>query len=324
MSPDLTDLQLICLGIAIAIATTFTTILILTLVYAEEIRRHLQRLGLLRGRRIPRTDWGTVPFPAHYVVPCFEQRRTTIRTDLASVSTTTTTRSLHRRTITVWDPSSNKYYSSREDSPTRNNTLRIDARHCSPTPKLEDPGTLAWHIQGAQNRDPWGETTDVEPHNDPDYRAGSWNPRDRERALAQIEWDLPIPVLDNDDLQPEQIDASLPYFTREALAISRTRNGLHSPAYNVHDPFAALRQNYIPFPTTRRNQIPPVPFGQWPDESDTSDSSDEPDQVERRQRRPDANVPVAESVPRLNHSGTTDPFNVEGPDYEWNALAQID
>ncbi len=42
MNPDLTDLQLISLGIAIAIATTFTTILILTLVYAEEIHRHLQ------------------------------------------------------------------------------------------------------------------------------------------------------------------------------------------------------------------------------------------------------------------------------------------
>ncbi len=47
MSPNLTDLQLISLGIAVAIATTFTTVLILTLVYAEEIRRHLQRLGLL-------------------------------------------------------------------------------------------------------------------------------------------------------------------------------------------------------------------------------------------------------------------------------------
>ncbi len=57
MSPDLTSLQLISLGIAIAIATTFTTVLILTLVYTEEIHRHLQRLGLLRGRRVPRTDF---------------------------------------------------------------------------------------------------------------------------------------------------------------------------------------------------------------------------------------------------------------------------
>ncbi len=42
MNPDLTNLQLISLGIAVAIATTFTTILILMLVYAEEIHRHLQ------------------------------------------------------------------------------------------------------------------------------------------------------------------------------------------------------------------------------------------------------------------------------------------
>ncbi len=73
MSPDLTDLQLISLGIAVAIATTFTTILILTLVYAEEICRHLQRLGLLQGRRNPRTDFRTAPFPVHYVVPQFER-----------------------------------------------------------------------------------------------------------------------------------------------------------------------------------------------------------------------------------------------------------
>ncbi len=73
MNPDLTNLQLISLGIAIAIATTLTTILILTLVYAEEICRHLQQLGLLRGRRVPRTDFGTAPFPAHYVIPQFER-----------------------------------------------------------------------------------------------------------------------------------------------------------------------------------------------------------------------------------------------------------
>ncbi len=106
---------------------------------------------------------------------------------------------------------------------------------------------------------------------------GSWNPRDRERALAQIEWDSPVPVLDNNNLQPEQIDASPPYFAREALAIPRMRMGFHSPTYNVRDPFATLRRNTIPFPTVRRNRVPPVPFGQWPDEPDTSDSSDEPD-----------------------------------------------
>ncbi len=73
MSPDLTNLQLISIGIAIAIATALTTALILMLIYAEEIRRYLQRLGLLRGRRVPRTDWGNAPFPAHYVVPHFER-----------------------------------------------------------------------------------------------------------------------------------------------------------------------------------------------------------------------------------------------------------
>ncbi len=75
MTPDLTDLQLISLGIAIAIATTATTAILLTLAYAEEIRRILQRTGLLHERRVPRTDWRSAPFPAHYVVPRLEQRR---------------------------------------------------------------------------------------------------------------------------------------------------------------------------------------------------------------------------------------------------------
>ncbi len=127
--------------------------------------------------------------------------------------------------------------------------------------------------------------------------------------------------------KPEQIDASPPYFAREALAIPRAQFGHHSPAYDtrVTDPFAALRRNTIPFPTTRRNQILPVPFRQWPDESDTSESSSESDRGRRRQRGSNAsNAWLEESVPHLDHSTATDPFNVEGPDYEWNSLVQID
>ncbi len=278
MNPDLTDLQLISLGIAVAIATTFITVLILMLVYAEEIRRHLQRLGILRRRRVPRTDFTDTPFPIHYVVPRFERRRPTIRTDLASISTTTTTRSLHRRAITIWDPSSDEYFSSREDLPTRNDTGETGAGCQSPTPWLEDPGTSAWHIRGAQDRDPWGDAMHANPNNNPDYPSGTWNPGDRERAIAQNAENEPVFATNNVYIEDEHIDASPPYFTREALAIPRARAGLHSPSYSRTDPFAALRRNYIPFPTTRRNQIPPVPYRQWPDKSDTSDSSDEPDQ----------------------------------------------
>ncbi len=41
-------------------------------------------------------------------------------------------------------------------------------------------------------------------------------------------------------------------------------------------------------------------------------------------KRTPPNVPVTESIPCLEHSTPTDPFNWEGPDYEWNALEQID
>ncbi len=284
MSPNLTNIQLISIGIAIAIATTFITVLILTLIYAEEIHRHLQRLGPLQRRRVPRTNFRDAPFPAHYVVPRFERRRPTIRTDLASVSTTTTTCSLHRRTFTIWSTPSDEHLSSREELPTQHNNEELDGRHSGgfddrhpPAPKPEDPGTSEWHIRADQAHDPWGKAANADATNDPDYPVGTWNAGDRERALAQLEWDQPVPVLDNDDLQPEQINASPPYFARGALAILRARNGLHLPTYSCTDPFAALRRNYIPFPTERRNRIPAVPFGQWPNESDASDSSDESD-----------------------------------------------
>ncbi len=191
----------------------------------------------------------------------------------------TTACSIHRQTVMIQSTSSDEYFSSQENLPTRNDTPGPSESRCSPAPEPEDPGTLVWHIRSAQTADPWGDAAHVDAVNDNNYPAGTWNPGDRERALAQLEWDQPVPVLDSNDLQPEQIDTSPPYFAREALAIPRAQFGHHSPAYDtrVPDPFAALRRNTIPFPTTRRICVPPVPFGQWPDESDSSDSSDESD-----------------------------------------------
>ncbi len=57
MSPNLTNLQLISIGVAIAVATTFTTHLLLMLAYAEEICNYLKHLGLLHQRRAPRTNF---------------------------------------------------------------------------------------------------------------------------------------------------------------------------------------------------------------------------------------------------------------------------
>ncbi len=334
MTPDLTDLQLISLGIAIAIATTATTAILLTLAYAEEIRRLLQRIRFLRARRIPRTDWGNAPFPAHYVVPRFEQRRPILRTtDLASVSTTTTTRSLHRRTITVRPPSSDReYYSSREEGSPQHDT-ELDGRRSgeldirrSPTPWPEDPGTSAWHIRAAEAADPWGNAAPSDAIADNEYPAGSWEPGDRERALAQNEQDTPGPFArDNVHVEDEQIDASPGYYIREALTAPRARTGVRSPRYDQNDPFAPLRRNSIPFPTERRRYVPPVPFGRWPDDPDSSDSSTESDRGRRRQRGTHpAGARIEESLQRLDHSGETDPFNWEGPDWEWNSLEQID
>ncbi len=347
MTPDLTNIQLISIGIAIAIATTATTAILLTLAYAEEIRRYLRRIGFLHVRRIPRTNRGNTPFPAHYVVPRFEQRRPIIRaTDVASISTTTTTRSLHRQTITIRTPSSDgEYYLSREELPSHHDTeldrLRsgeFDISH-SPTPVIEDrprswewdqpedPGTSEWHIRAATTaRDPWGEAAHAAATPDPAYPSGAWNPGDRERALAQNEQDAPGPFArDNVYVEDEQIDASLGYFIQEALTAPRARVGVRSPHYDRNDPFAPLRRNSIPFPTERRRYVPPVPYGQWPDESDSSDSSTESDRGRRQQRGTNpAGARIEESISRLDHRDDTDPLNWEGPDSEWNSLEQID
>ncbi len=130
---------------------------------------------------------------------------------------------------------------------------------------------------------------------------------------------------DNIYVEDEQIDASPGYFVQEALTAPRARTGVQSPRYNHHDPFAPLRQNSIPFPTEGRRYVPPVPYGQWPDESDSSDSSTESDRGRRRQRGTHpAGTRIEESIPRLDHSGYTDPFNWAGPNYKWNVLAEVD
>ncbi len=250
-----------------------------------------------------------------------------IRADLASARPMTNTRSIHRRTVTIRSTSSDEYFSSREDLSRNNTPGTSSVVRRSPAPEPIDPGTSAWHIQSAQATDPWGEATNASTSNDPNYPVGSWNPGDRERALAQIKWDLPVPVLENDNLSIKQIDALPPYFAREALAIPRAQFGYHSPAYDTRapDPFATLRRNTIPFPTTRRNQIPPVPFGQWPDKSDTSDSSSESDQGRQQQRGADAtDARLEESIPHLDLAHRQTPSMRRGPDYEWNTLVQID
>ncbi len=247
--------------------------------------------------------------------------------DLASVSTTTTTRSLHRRTVTIRSASSDEYHTSQEDLPTNHDTRELDECRL-PNPEPEDPGTSTWHIRAAQEAaDPWGDAAPSNAANDPEYPTGAWAPGDRERALLQNKQQAPDPLftLDNVYIKDEHIDASPPYFTRAALAAPRSRAGPHSPHYSRADPFATLRQNSVPFPAERRRYILPVPFGQWPDESDTSDSSDESDRGRQRQRGSDPpGTRVEQSLPHLDHSQARDPFNWEGPDYEWNELEQID
>ncbi len=324
MNPDLTNLQLISIGIAITIATTFTTVLILTLVYAEEIWRHLQRLDSFEGEGSQELNSELLPSPH----------------TMSSPSTSDD----DRPSAQIWHPLAQPpppvpFTGERSQFglPPPTNTTQVGRTSWETT--LLGPASYAapWHpnlrtqaprrgtygvprepIRGAalwlltpmpMPTIPWGPGTQ-----------GIENEHSHRSSGTSLSQSSTVPSSNQ-----SRSTASPPYFTREALAVPRVRNGLHSPTYNVTDPFAALWQNYIPFPTTRRNRIQAVPFGQWPDESDTSDSSDEPDQVGQWQwGTGTARATPAESVPRLDHSSSTDPFNVEGPDYEWNTLEQID
>ncbi len=280
MSPDLTDLQLISLGIAIAIATTFTTVLILT----PRIRRGDSQTpattGIPSRKKDPLKPTGAPPhFHPTMSSPTLSSNE--------QLSEPQTWHPLAQRPQPVpftgeWSqfrlPPPDEYYSSQEELSPDHDTRELDGCH-SPTPWPEDPGTLAWHIRAAEDAaDPWGDAAPSNATNDPDYPTGSWEPGDRERAAAQNEQDAPSPFArDNVYIEDKHIDASPSYITRRALAAPRSRTGPHSPTYNRTDPFAALRRNYIPFSPTGRRYVPPVPFGQWPDESNTSDSSDESD-----------------------------------------------
>ncbi len=155
----------------------------------------------------------------------------------------------------IRDLSPNEYYSSRRSSdPTQYRGVRRTSLPQHPGLRTQAPqrGTYGVHRQQTHG----AMLCLLMPLTTPTTPAGSWNAGDREQALAQNEQDADDPVFTTDNvyIEDEHIDASPPYFTREALATPRARTGLHSPSYSHTDPFATLRRNYIPFPTARRDE----------------------------------------------------------------------
>ncbi len=218
MNPDLTNLQLISLGIAIAIATTFTTVLIShSYMQRRSVDTYNDWDSSKEGESQELTS-ETAPFPAHYVVPRFGAT-TTDNPHGFGIHSPNNHHPFHSQA----NGHDSEYLLRRillESGEPPNPKLYLGA---SPTTPLPDTRTYRpRHLGVAHTGCPGSRThgamaTHASPNNNPDYPAGSWNPGDRERALAQIEWDQPIPVLDSDNLQPEQIDASPPYFAREAI-----------------------------------------------------------------------------------------------------------
>ncbi len=141
----------------------------------------------------------------------------------------TTTRTLHRRTVMLWTPSSDgEYYSSREElRPTTIPSLTDVARGSSTTVTPQHPSLRTGAVPGSGNylrtpgpqrgtyglhrqQDPWGDAAPTNTNHDPEYPAGSWEPGDRERALAQNEQEAPGPFARDNGLHRGRTDRRLP------------------------------------------------------------------------------------------------------------------
>ncbi len=246
MTPDLSPIQTIAIGVTITVVTLLVTVILITITYAYEVRSLLTRAGILTPAQVPRTNWRTSLFHRHYVIP-EPLRRPTIWTDLGSITTTTlSTRISHKCMTTIWRSPSDKYFSSWEDLPPRNTTPGPSNVHQTPTlePNLTTEARHIWF----EEIDPWASTENAVPDPDPEYPTGVWNADNFPGRYTDR--DQPVAILDLPD-EPELHDPSPPYFLCQALDLSRSRPGLLHPKPTDHrpDPFAHLRRNTIPFPS---------------------------------------------------------------------------
>lgn len=312
MSPNLTPIQTISIGIAIAVATVAALAALLTLAYAHQIRSYLTRLGLLAPTRLPNTDFRTTPFPIHYVLP--EPRPELGRLSMATSTMMTNPSTTHRRPTTP--SSSDEYVMSQEDIIPHNATpgplhvLQADIQERSDT-LPEDRNLRA--------DDPWAGTENAEPDLDPEYPTIlHWNADDIPELYR--DWSRPVtPTIVIPDSDPE-LDP-VPAYEEPQVPLPADRPGVLHPNPRR---LGHRARNTIPFPTAPRYRLahPPRP---WPaEDSDTSSDGDEAPiaSVSNLGHQFDSDPdPFADPHPQRSNS---DPFNAHGDDYEWPELADID
>ncbi len=164
-----------------------------------------------------------------------------------------------------------------------------------------------------QQRDPWGDPPDPRPRR-LETDGTIWAPHPQ----YILDWDQPVA------LEQQPIDHPPAYQRRPATGEST----LASTSRRIG------RQNRVPFPTPRRAIGLPSTSNDDPaqtSDTDTLVDGDIPEQIRIRPDVPD-DIPADESEDQrssrelltLEHRGEEDPFNVDGPDYEWPELEEID
>ncbi len=288
MTPDLTNMQTIAIGSAIAgtvLIFFFTALIFLT--FKEQIRRFLQRQGLLVPARNPH-NFRNTPFPTHYVLP-YQPDPVWPRMGLSQTASTIMHCSNSRTTTTIECDSFNEYVSSQKESlPPRNTTLGPSNVCRSPTPESTNTPDLIQVLQVA-NPDPWAGTENAVPDPDPEWPVSVWTADDTPEWYQH--WDTPV------DYQPELPDLVFPES--------------HDPS----PPYASSGQIHLPWVYTwisLSHTEGILHFRRFPNDSDVKDSDS------------DSSLPLAPEQPRLryfNHHGrprsSSDSLNPHGLDYDW-------
>ncbi|KAK0243340.1 hypothetical protein EDD85DRAFT_947485 [Armillaria nabsnona] len=252
MSPDLTPIQTITIGITIAVVTLIITVFLLTLTFVHELRHLLEQIGILRAARFPRTNFDTTPFPRHYVEPRMAVQPLRVRT------TRTATVTLVRHALSedvfrdITEIPTNREDLLRNATPGPSNTRR------TPTPEPEPiPNQRLW----------------VTNPDDPDYPAGVWSNATEHKRFRN--WDQPVVVLDS-PYEPDSFDPVPPYFVPQALLTNRSRRTEFNTSFRTGLP---ERQGDIPFPVSGgiRLQQPARPPNPWPKTDSDMDSGSEPE-----------------------------------------------
>ncbi len=174
------------------------------------------------------------------------------------------------------------------------------------------PAAIA-NLAARQRHDPWAEPPDIRPRR-LETDGTVWAPHPQ---YIQ-DWDQPLV------LEQQPVDGPPEYSRRPTTGestVARTRRGIRG-------------QDRVSFPTPRRALGLPSTSNDDPAQTSDTDTLVERDVPEQIRIRPDVpeDIPANESedgrtsreLLTLETRGEEDPFNVDGPDFEWPELDEVD